>query len=246
MTYGLSPQADIRAVNLELGRDGARFDVVVSDALAERGRTIADLFLPMFGQHNVQNSLAAVAVAEELGLGDDALRDGLAQLQGRQAPLHQDRRVERRHRDRRLRPSPGRDRRGAEGGARPSSRARSSPWCSRIATAASPTSSTGSAPASTTPTSCSSPTSTPPARRRSRASTRDALVAGLAAHGHRNVRALARPARSRAAGRRAGPARRHGRMPRRRLDHSVGQRAARRARGARHDGADAAMMARAA
>ena len=31
-TYGFSPQADIRAVNLKLGRDGARFDVVIADA----------------------------------------------------------------------------------------------------------------------------------------------------------------------------------------------------------------------
>ena len=41
------------------------------------------LFLPMFGEHNVQNSLAAIAVAEEMGLGDDVVRASLAQLQGR-------------------------------------------------------------------------------------------------------------------------------------------------------------------
>jgi len=63
LTYGLSPQADIRDVDVRLGRDGARFDAIVSDALSDRGRTIADLFLPMFGKHNGQNSLAAVAVA---------------------------------------------------------------------------------------------------------------------------------------------------------------------------------------
>src|ERR1700726_1482176 len=56
LTYGFSPQADIRAVDVRLGRDGARYGIVVSDALADRGRTIADLFLPMFGRHNVQNS----------------------------------------------------------------------------------------------------------------------------------------------------------------------------------------------
>ena len=82
LTYGLSPQADIRAVDLKLGRDGARFDVVVSDGLAERGRTIPNLFLPMFGRHNVQNSLAAAAVGEALGLGDDALRESLRNFKG--------------------------------------------------------------------------------------------------------------------------------------------------------------------
>jgi UDP-N-acetylmuramate--alanine ligase len=82
LTYGLSPQADIRAVDLRLGRDGARYDIVVSDGLAERGRTISDVFLPMFGRHNVQNSLAAAAVAEALGLGDDALRAALRNFKG--------------------------------------------------------------------------------------------------------------------------------------------------------------------
>src|SRR3979409_2011293 len=40
LTYGFSPQADIRAVDVRLGQDGARYDIVISDALADRGRTI--------------------------------------------------------------------------------------------------------------------------------------------------------------------------------------------------------------
>src|SRR5215472_10155764 len=82
LTYGMSPQADIRAVDLRLGRDGARYDIIVANALSERGRTIPDLHLPMFGGHNVQNSLAAAAVAEALGLGDDALRTALGNFKG--------------------------------------------------------------------------------------------------------------------------------------------------------------------
>jgi UDP-N-acetylmuramate--alanine ligase len=38
--------------------------------------------LPMFGQHNVQNALAAVAVAQEMGLGDDVIRRALAGFAG--------------------------------------------------------------------------------------------------------------------------------------------------------------------
>jgi UDP-N-acetylmuramate--alanine ligase len=82
LTYGFSPQADIRAVDIRLGRDGARFDAVISEALSDRARTIPELSLPMFGQHNVQNSLAAVAVAEALGLGDDSLRVALRNFRG--------------------------------------------------------------------------------------------------------------------------------------------------------------------
>jgi UDP-N-acetylmuramate--alanine ligase len=82
LTYGFSPQADIRAADVRLGRDGARYDIVISDALADRGRTIPDLFLPMFGRHNVQNSLAAAAVAEAMALGDEALRAALHNFKG--------------------------------------------------------------------------------------------------------------------------------------------------------------------
>jgi UDP-N-acetylmuramate--alanine ligase len=82
LTYGFSPQADIRAVDVRLGRDGARYDIVVSGALADRGRAIPNLFLPMFGAHNVQNSLAAAAVAEAMALGDDALRAALRNFKG--------------------------------------------------------------------------------------------------------------------------------------------------------------------
>src|SRR5437868_4246553 len=48
LTYGFSPQADIRAVGILLGRDGARFDAVISDTLSDRARTVPELFLPMF------------------------------------------------------------------------------------------------------------------------------------------------------------------------------------------------------
>jgi UDP-N-acetylmuramate--alanine ligase len=82
LTYGFSPKADIRAVDVRLGRDGARYEIVVSDTLSGRGRTVSDLFLPMFGRHNVQNSLAAAAVAEGMGLGDDALRAALFNFKG--------------------------------------------------------------------------------------------------------------------------------------------------------------------
>jgi UDP-N-acetylmuramate--alanine ligase len=82
VTYGLSPQADIRAVNIEMGRDGARYDVVLADRQRETSHTIQRLFLPMFGQHNVQNSLAAIAIAEEMGLDDDTVRSALAGFKG--------------------------------------------------------------------------------------------------------------------------------------------------------------------
>jgi UDP-N-acetylmuramate--alanine ligase len=82
VTYGLSPQADVRAVNIEIGREGARYDAVLTDRLAETSRTIEGLRLPMLGQHNVQNSLAAIAVAQEMDLPDTVVRAALQGFKG--------------------------------------------------------------------------------------------------------------------------------------------------------------------
>jgi UDP-N-acetylmuramate--alanine ligase len=82
LTYGFSPQADIRAVNIRLGPDGSRYDAMIAGRVSGQERTIADLFLPMFGEHNVQNSLTAVAIAEEMGLGDEVVRRSLRGFKG--------------------------------------------------------------------------------------------------------------------------------------------------------------------
>ncbi|HVC55222.1 MAG TPA: UDP-N-acetylmuramate--L-alanine ligase [Stellaceae bacterium] len=82
LTYGFSPQADIRATNLRLGGDGSHFDAVIADRLTGEERVIADLFLPMFGEHNVQNSLTVLAVAEEMGLEDEVVRATLRGFKG--------------------------------------------------------------------------------------------------------------------------------------------------------------------
>jgi UDP-N-acetylmuramate--alanine ligase len=65
-----------------MGREGARYDVVLTDRHAETSRTVSGLRLPMLGQHNVQNSLAVVAVAQEMGLTDEVLRTALATFKG--------------------------------------------------------------------------------------------------------------------------------------------------------------------
>jgi len=82
ITYGFSPQADVRAVNLRRGTDGARFDVVLTDRISGASETLGDLTLPMFGRHNVQNALAAVAIGHEMGIPGETLRAGLAGFAG--------------------------------------------------------------------------------------------------------------------------------------------------------------------
>jgi UDP-N-acetylmuramate-alanine ligase len=85
VTYGLNPQAMVRAESVQMSPDGARFDVVVQGqglAALDEPIRIEGLYLPMAGWHNVSNSLAAIAVARELGVDDDALRAGLAGFGG--------------------------------------------------------------------------------------------------------------------------------------------------------------------
>jgi UDP-N-acetylmuramate--alanine ligase len=82
ITYGLSPQADVRAVNVQFSEGAAHFDVVVTDRRRNAQTRIDGLSLPMPGEHNVQNALAAVTVARELGVGDEIIRKALARFAG--------------------------------------------------------------------------------------------------------------------------------------------------------------------
>ena len=80
ITYGFSATADVRGDDVTPVPGGNRFAVTVR--LREGSRRIENLMLPMPGRHNVQNALAAVAVAIELGIGDAAIRDGFARFGG--------------------------------------------------------------------------------------------------------------------------------------------------------------------
>ncbi len=79
--YGASPQAEVRCTNIEFGPEGAVFDVVFSPTGAEPF-TWEKLKLPMTGNHNVSNATAAIALARELGIGEDAIRKGLGGFGG--------------------------------------------------------------------------------------------------------------------------------------------------------------------
>lgn len=85
VTYGVNPQAMVRADNVEMKPDGCRFDVVVQGqglAPLDEPIRITGLHLPMAGWHNVANALAAIAVARELDVSDEAIKAGLAGFGG--------------------------------------------------------------------------------------------------------------------------------------------------------------------
>ena len=78
VTFGFNTQADVRAVNLTYTGGVAHFDIV----LAAEDQVIEGCALPMPGDHNVSNALAAVAVARHLGMKKDEIREALANFGG--------------------------------------------------------------------------------------------------------------------------------------------------------------------
>ena len=81
ITYGFSAQADIRGVNVTPIPGGNRYDAIIRNRDGSI-RSIEGIELPMPGRHNVQNSLAAIGVAIELGVSDEVIRTGFAKFGG--------------------------------------------------------------------------------------------------------------------------------------------------------------------
>jgi len=78
VTFGFNAQADVRAVNLHYAKGVAHFDI----ALQAEDQVIDGCTLPMPGDHNVSNALAAVAVARHLCMKKDEIRAALAAFGG--------------------------------------------------------------------------------------------------------------------------------------------------------------------
>jgi UDP-N-acetylmuramate--alanine ligase len=82
VTYGFSPQADVRAERIISDRNGATFEVRFADRTTGRARRTGPFRLPMLGNHNVQNALAAIAVATEMEIDEQQIKMALASFAG--------------------------------------------------------------------------------------------------------------------------------------------------------------------
>ena len=82
LTYGLTDGADLRLT--AFGSAGTRtiFDAPLSARVKGGARQLKAWSIPMLGEHNVLNALAAIAVASEAGLTDDAIRAALNTFSG--------------------------------------------------------------------------------------------------------------------------------------------------------------------
>jgi UDP-N-acetylmuramate--alanine ligase len=81
VTYGFSALADVRADNVTAVPGGSRFDALILERDGER-RAIEGVSVPIPGRHNVQNALAAIAVALEMGISPDAIVAGFERFEG--------------------------------------------------------------------------------------------------------------------------------------------------------------------
>ncbi len=82
LTYGENPQADIRLVDLDHHNGASRFTVLFRDRAGKTTHTIDKLTMPMPGRHNALNATAAIAVAHELRIKDDMIRKALGAFGG--------------------------------------------------------------------------------------------------------------------------------------------------------------------
>ncbi|MBR1125288.1 UDP-N-acetylmuramate--L-alanine ligase [Bradyrhizobium lablabi] len=82
VTYGQNPQADVQLTDLVPMGGGSKFKVMIRDRKSGAVSEISDIMLPMPGRHNASNATAAIAVAHELGVSDDVIRKALAGFGG--------------------------------------------------------------------------------------------------------------------------------------------------------------------
>lgn len=75
ITYGLHPEANIRAENIVMTVDGSSFELV-------NGNTRTDIVLTLYGHHNVLNALGVAAVALKCGIKEEALKTAFSSFKG--------------------------------------------------------------------------------------------------------------------------------------------------------------------
>jgi UDP-N-acetylmuramate--alanine ligase len=82
ITYGENPQADVRLRGVAFKDGKTQFRVVIRDRKSGKKQRIDDLEMPMPGQHNALNACAAIAVAHELKIAPQRIRDALSHFGG--------------------------------------------------------------------------------------------------------------------------------------------------------------------
>jgi len=82
ITYGVSPQAEVRLVDLKFAEGDCLFDLDIRDRASDQVRKIKAMRLPMPGQYNALNAVAAISVALQIGIDEKVIRKALGTFAG--------------------------------------------------------------------------------------------------------------------------------------------------------------------
>ena len=82
VTYGENPQADVRLIDVSHAGGTSLFTVLFRETATRPAHEIKNIALPMPGRHNALNATAASAVAHELGISDETIRQAFAKFGG--------------------------------------------------------------------------------------------------------------------------------------------------------------------
>jgi UDP-N-acetylmuramate--alanine ligase len=82
VTYGENPQADVRLVDVSHAGGTSLFTVAFREAAGRQAHEIKNIALPMPGRHNALNATAAIAIAHELGVSGETIRNAFAKFGG--------------------------------------------------------------------------------------------------------------------------------------------------------------------
>ena len=76
VTYGLNAQSDLRAVNISFHENSSKFN------LLRHGRDLGEVTLKVPGMHNIKNSMAAIGIGLELGIGFEEIKKAVESFTG--------------------------------------------------------------------------------------------------------------------------------------------------------------------
>ena len=82
LTYGVTAGADLVLKSARVDGSKTHFDADLGPRVRGGARALRGWSVPLSGQHNALNALAAIAAASEAGIGDDILRKALSDFSG--------------------------------------------------------------------------------------------------------------------------------------------------------------------
>jgi len=82
LTYGFNKQADISVLNMKSENNAMYFDVAFRERNTENICVAKGFSIPLCGEHNVKNALAAIGISLKLGIDMETIKNAIASFRG--------------------------------------------------------------------------------------------------------------------------------------------------------------------